>query len=150
MAVARSLGDLWSYSATHNDYVVSPVPDTFCFDLDPTYHKCLILATDGLWNVMSVNECVEIVRKTDCETHELTNNGQHISKQRQSENSLAQPFVNPSQRLVQTAIQRCCEKLIRADNTTCITIMLDLPNNLNEASIDKNKKSNNFQIAKST
>lgn len=93
---------------------------------------------------MSVNECVEIVRKTDCETHELTNNGQHVSKQRQSENSLAQPFVNPSQRLVQTAIQRCCEKLIRADNTTCITIMLDLPNNLNETSIDKNQTKSKY------
>lgn len=147
LAVARSLGDLWSYNLSHNDYIVSPVPDTFYFDLDPRIHKCLILATDGLWNVLSVNECVELVRQTDRETEEMVKRG---AKRRKSES--VQPFVNPSQRLVQTAIQRCCEKMIRADNTSCITIMLDMPPDFveNEAAertfgmekIEKNKSEN--------
>lgn len=72
-----------------------------------------------------MSECVEIVRQTDNETQEIMERAQKTNKKRKSEN--AQPFVNPSQRLVQTAIQRCCEKMIRADNTTAITIMLDSP-----------------------
>ena len=38
-----------------------------------------------------------------------------------------QPFVNPSQRLVNLTVQKCCERKIRADNTTSITIMIDKP-----------------------
>lgn len=144
MAVARSLGDLWSYSSTHNDYVVSPIPDTFSFDLDPTYHKCLILATDGLWNVISANECVELVRQTDSETEEMIRRENLNKKHSKSDNSIVQPFVNPSQRLVQTAIQRCCEKMIRADNTTCITIMLDQP--IDYSTKNSNQENYEFQV----
>ena len=43
LAVARSLGDLWSYDINKDEFIVSPVPDVFHFDLDPTVHKCLIL-----------------------------------------------------------------------------------------------------------
>lgn len=124
LAVARSLGDLWSYDTAHDEFIVSPVPDVFSFELDPRVHKCLILATDGLWNIMKSSECVELARHTDRETEALTSKsaGKYAANK-----SAAQPFVNPSQRLVNTAIQRCCEKMIRADNTSCITIMLDLP-----------------------
>ena len=121
LAVARSLGDLWSYEMKHDDFLVSPVPDVFAFDLDPRIHKCLILATDGLWNVLKASECVEMTRQTDRETEQLLNRTMQQSKS----GAAVQPFVNPSQKLVNTAIQRCCEKMIRADNTTCITIMLD-------------------------
>lgn len=124
LAVARSLGDLWSYDSNRDEFIVSPVPDVFHFDIDPRFHKCLILATDGLWNVMRASECVEQVRLTDKETEELKN----ISPCDLTANAQpAQPFVNPSQRLNSVALQRCCEKMIRADNTTCITIMLDQP-----------------------
>lgn len=126
LAVARSLGDLWSYDIKRDEFIVSPVPDVFHFDLDPTVHKCLILATDGLWNVMRANECVNLVRQTDKETEKLLTdvNRTEIGD---TTNAPVQPFVNPSQRLVNTAMQRCCEKMIRADNTSCITIMLDQP-----------------------
>ena len=43
LAVARSLGDLWSYDINRDEFIVSPVPDVFHFDIDPTVHKCLIL-----------------------------------------------------------------------------------------------------------
>ena len=43
LAVARSLGDLWSYDSSRDEFIVSPIPDVFHFDLDPRYHKCLIL-----------------------------------------------------------------------------------------------------------
>ena len=131
LAVARSLGDLWSYDQHHDEFIVSPVPDVFCFEINPRIHKCLILATDGLWNVMRATECVEMVKQTDKETETLamkssaSSTGIHNSTVLNQ--TTVQPFVNPSQRLVQTAIQRCCEKMIRADNTTCITIMIDEP-----------------------
>ena len=144
LAVARSLGDLWSYDTQHDEFIVSPVPDTFCFEIDPRYHKCLILATDGLWNVLKSSESVELVRQTDRETERL------VSKRSNNNNtSQVQPFINPSQRLVQTAIQKCCEKMIRADNTSCITIMIDQPpeyNNthLNSTHISRNRTFNDF------
>ena len=123
LAVARSLGDLWSYDSNRDEFIVSPVPDIFNFDIDPRYHKCLILATDGLWNVMRASECVELVRLTDKETEDLKSSCNPIGNNLQP----VQPFVNPSQRLNSIALQKCCEKMIRADNTTCITIMLDQP-----------------------
>lgn len=125
LAVARSLGDLWSYDINRDEFIVSPVPDVFHFDLDPSVHKCLILATDGLWNVMRANECVDLVRQTDKETEKLSTDTNRTEMA--DTTTPVQPFVNPSQRLVNTAMQRCCEKMIRADNTTCITIMLDQP-----------------------
>jgi hypothetical protein len=143
LAVARSLGDLWSYDTQHDEFIVSPVPDTFCFEIDPRYHKCLILATDGLWNVLKSSESADLVRQTDRETERL------VSKRSNNNNtSQVQPFINPSQRLVQTAIQKCCEKMIRADNTSCITIMIDQPpeynTHLNSTHISRNKTFNDF------
>lgn len=118
LAVSRSLGDLWSYDPARNEFIVSPTPDVFCFNIDPRFHKCLILATDGLWNMLRASECVELVRLTDKETQELNSNT--LDEQ-------TQPFVNPSQRLNNVALQRCNDHTIRADNTTCITIMIDQP-----------------------
>jgi protein phosphatase 1D len=126
LAVARSLGDLWSYNLMHDEYIVSPEPDVFVFELDPQLHKCLVLATDGLWNVLKPNDCVELVRQTDRETEKMIRKANNET----SSKNKAQPFVNPSQRLVNTAIQKCCERMIRADNTSCITIMIDLPPNM--------------------
>ena len=71
LAVARSLGDLWSYNYDKDEFIVSPVPDVFAFDIDPSIHKCIVLATDGVWNILKPNEIVEIVRQTDRETENL-------------------------------------------------------------------------------
>ena len=84
------------------------------------------VATDGLWNVMRANECVNLVRQTDKETEKLLTDTNR-TEIGDTTSAPVQPFVNPSQRLVNTAMQRCCEKMIRADNTSCITIMLDQP-----------------------
>lgn len=145
LAVARSLGDLWSYDNNRDEFIVSPVPDVFHFDLDPSVHKCLILATDGLWNVMREKECVELVRHSDRETNKLTSESNASSS---PDAGGVQPFVNPSQRLVNTAMTRCCEKMIRSDNISCITIMLDQPpsyedylTNSNETIIKSTNKS---------
>lgn len=55
LAVARSLGDLWSYNYSTEKFVVSPEPDVTVHEIDVKKFKCLILASDGLWNVMDVS-----------------------------------------------------------------------------------------------
>uniref|UniRef100_A0A1B0CZW2 Uncharacterized protein n=1 Tax=Phlebotomus papatasi TaxID=29031 RepID=A0A1B0CZW2_PHLPP len=61
LAVARSLGDLWSYNSELNEFVVSPDPDVRVIPIDPKKFRCLIFGTDGLWNVLSASGAVEFV-----------------------------------------------------------------------------------------
>lgn len=39
MAVARSLGDLWSYNYKTEKFVVSPEPDVSVLEIDPNSFK---------------------------------------------------------------------------------------------------------------
>ena len=49
----RSAGDLWSFNSSNNEYVVSPEPDLDVLTVDVTQHRCLVLGTDGFWNMVS-------------------------------------------------------------------------------------------------
>ena len=60
LSVARSLGDLWS-ATKNNEYLVSPVPDVYVHYFDLTKDKFIILASDGLWNMLKPQETVETV-----------------------------------------------------------------------------------------
>lgn len=42
LAVARSLGDLWSYNSQINQFIVSPDPDCSVLPIDANVHRCLI------------------------------------------------------------------------------------------------------------
>merc|ERR1712088_1182601 len=53
LAVARSLGDLWSYNSEENVFVVSPEPDIRVYPVDINKHRCLVLGTDGAWNMLT-------------------------------------------------------------------------------------------------
>ena len=64
LAVARSLGDFWSYEEEKNDFVVSPVPDVSVHSFTLPKHRCLIAGSDGLWNVIRPAECLDIVEET--------------------------------------------------------------------------------------
>ena len=46
-------GDLWSYNSEEDVFVVSPEPDTFVYPIDISKHRCLILGTDGAWNMLT-------------------------------------------------------------------------------------------------
>lgn len=61
LAVARALGDLWSYNSEKDMYIVSPEPDLHVFDLNVLKDRCLVLATDGAWNVLSPEMAIEEV-----------------------------------------------------------------------------------------
>ena len=54
-------GDLWSYNVDTDEYVVSPNPDVCSFELDVTKHKCIILASDGLWNMVKPQEALDLI-----------------------------------------------------------------------------------------
>lgn len=53
LAIARSLGDLWSFNSEKDLFVVSPVPDVHVYDLVDGREQFIVLASDGLWNMVS-------------------------------------------------------------------------------------------------
>ncbi|XP_055641670.1 uncharacterized protein LOC129778653 [Toxorhynchites rutilus septentrionalis] len=114
LAVARSLGDLWSYNSVMNEFVVSPDPDVSVIEIDPKKYRCLIFGTDGLWNVMSPKNAVEIVQATEMENVRIALEG-------------GRDWKNPSKLLVDEALQRWSKSNMKADNTSVVIIMLDPP-----------------------
>ena len=61
LSVSRSLGDFWSYNPRTNRFTVSPQPDVHVHPLDPKLQKFVVIASDGLWNVMSPDEVVRFI-----------------------------------------------------------------------------------------
>ncbi|XP_054718262.1 uncharacterized protein LOC129227692 isoform X2 [Uloborus diversus] len=119
LAVARSLGDLWSYDYFQQEFVVSPEPDLGVMTLDLKKDKCLILASDGLWNIMSPQDAIHLVQEVENENVKL------ITKFGVSEH-LHLTLCNPSKVLVDCALERWNQLRTRADNTSVVAIMLDL------------------------
>lgn len=118
LAVARSLGDLWSYNPDTGCYVVSPEPDVSVVPLNLKEDKCLILASDGLWNMLMDYESVRMVQELE-EPHQVKK-----LLLKSLGNELASSIKNPSQALVEFAIRKWNSNMLRADNTSAITILL--------------------------
>ncbi|XP_017347046.1 protein phosphatase, Mg2+/Mn2+ dependent, 1Da [Ictalurus punctatus] len=110
LAVARALGDLWSYDFYSGEFVVSPEPDTAVIKLDLKRHRYIILGSDGLWNMVSPQEAVSMCQETDRAKTKC---------QKTREN------VCSAQELVNQALQRWSQRLLRADNTSAIVICLE-------------------------
>ncbi|XP_043259277.1 uncharacterized protein LOC122401287 [Colletes gigas] len=124
LAVARSLGDLWSYNSELNTFVVSPEPDVKVVAIDVESHRCLIFGTDGLWNMLTPQAAVAIVQAAD------RHNEKHLIASQQTCNGQTdnvQLWINPSKSLVDRALERWSTKRLRADNTSVVTLMLDPP-----------------------
>ena len=126
LAVARSLGDLWSYNSEEDVFVVSPEPDTYVYPIDIEKNRCLILGTDGAWNMLTGDQAVAHVchAERSNEQHMLyphgnVMNGSNLTSGRQ--------WINPSKYLVDRAIERWNGNNLRADNTSIVTVMLDPP-----------------------
>ncbi|XP_011690456.1 PREDICTED: protein phosphatase 1D isoform X2 [Wasmannia auropunctata] len=119
LAVARSLGDLWSYNSELNTFVVSPEPDVKVIPVDVKSHRCLIFGTDGLWNMLSPQSAVGIVQTTD------RHNEKHLIASQQTGGTDLQMWINPSKSLVDRALERWSSTRLRADNTSVVTLMLD-------------------------
>ncbi|XP_065333157.1 protein phosphatase 1D [Cloeon dipterum] len=114
LAVARALGDLWSHNKEHDSFVVSPVPDVHVFKADASKHRCLILGTDGLWNVMTPQQAVQIVQETE------RYNASRLMETNES-------WINPSHYLVARGLRQWGNLKMRADNTSVVTLLLDPP-----------------------
>ncbi|KAJ8687577.1 hypothetical protein QAD02_023371 [Eretmocerus hayati] len=123
LAVARSLGDLWSYNSELNTFVVSPEPDVKVVKIDIKSYRCLIFGTDGLWNMLSPQAAVSIVQAAE------RHNEKHLiaSQQTGHGHGDAQMWINPSKSLVDRALDRWSSTRLRADNTSVVTLMLDPP-----------------------
>ena len=117
LAVARSLGDLWSYNSEENVFVVSPEPDIRVYPVDISRHRCLVLATDGCWNMLTPQNAISTV----CSAEKA--NEQHMLAPVEGHTA----WINPSKQLVDCAIDRWTGSKLRADNTSVVTVMLDPP-----------------------
>ena len=61
LSVSRSLGDFWSYNPRTQKFTVSPCPDVSVEPLNLNEQKFVVIASDGLWNVMTPNEVVSFI-----------------------------------------------------------------------------------------
>ncbi|XP_072209404.1 protein phosphatase 1D [Excalfactoria chinensis] len=117
LAVARALGDLWSYDFYSGEFVVSPEPDTSVHTIDPQKHKYIILGSDGLWNMIPPQDAISM-----CQDHEEKK--YFMGEHRQS----------CAKMLVNRALGRWRQRMLRADNTSaiviCISPLQDSKNNL--------------------
>ncbi|XP_058483996.1 protein phosphatase 1D-like [Solea solea] len=104
LAVARSLGDLWSYDFYSGEFVVSPEPDTTVMTLDPKRHRYIILGSDGLWNMMPPKNAVNM-----CCSHDKM---------------VGPKGMSCARRLGCTALLFWKQRMLRADNTTVIVLAL--------------------------
>uniref|UniRef100_A0A672FGS8 Protein phosphatase, Mg2+/Mn2+ dependent, 1Db n=1 Tax=Salarias fasciatus TaxID=181472 RepID=A0A672FGS8_SALFA len=122
LAVARSLGDLWSYDFYSGEFVVSPEPDTTVMTLDPKRHRYIILGSDGLWNMMPPKNAVNM-----CYSHDKM---------------VGPKGMSCARRLGCTALLFWQERMLRADNTTVIVLALQerggppIPMHLDEVVVD--------------
>jgi len=116
LAVGRALGDLWSYNQKKDVFVVSPDPDLHVYPIDITTNRCLILGTDGCWNVLSPEITVSAVGQAEKnnEKHMIDPTGGHT-------------WINPSKKLVDMGVDRWKQCKLRADNTSVVVVMLDPP-----------------------
>ncbi|KAL4713640.1 hypothetical protein ACJJTC_002987 [Scirpophaga incertulas] len=118
LAVARSLGDLWSYNPQNDEFIVSPDPDVGVLAIDPSKFRCLIFGTDGLWNMISPEGAVTLVQAI-----ERHNEAELVG----ASGNQPRDWLNPSKSLVDHALRSWSNTRMRADNTSVVTLMLDLP-----------------------
>nr|XP_033777768.1 protein phosphatase 1D [Geotrypetes seraphini] len=107
LAVARALGDLWSYDFYSGKFVVSPEPDTSVYTIDPHQHKYIILGSDGLWNMIPPQDAVSMCQE-----------------QEERKGLMGEPGQSCAKMLVNRALGRWRQRMLRADNTSAIVICI--------------------------
>ncbi|KAG9508739.1 Protein phosphatase 1D [Fragariocoptes setiger] len=127
LAVARSLGDLWSYNGQTKEYIVSPDPDVEVRKID-SQDRAIILASDGLWNMVNSMESVRLLQELVDPKIERALIDCHNFK------VLDESDVSAS--LVDYANQQWKNRNLKADNTSAIVILLEKhkPNRISDSS----------------
>eukprot|EP00794_Sanderia_malayensis_P014107 gene14107-15581_t len=105
LAVARSLGDLWSFSPDFGDFLVSPDPEVTVHTLEKHRDLFIILASDGLWGMMNSHEAAKIIHDYD---QGRPDQGEGASKN-----------------LVKKALDRWRRRKLRADNISAMVVFFD-------------------------
>lgn len=68
------IGDLWSYNRQRDIYIVSPEPDVAVFNIDGRQQRCLVIASDGVWNVMSPTDATDYISRWNRRSQRATVN----------------------------------------------------------------------------
>ncbi|PIO72293.1 protein phosphatase 2C [Teladorsagia circumcincta] len=116
LAVARSLGDVWSYCEDTKEFVVSPEPDLAVQELTGD-DVCLVLASDGLTNVLGPIQVAAVVDEEESVTQ--------IGVDRCEDLVYRSKHTNLARVLVANAFRNW--RHLRADNVTAIAVMFDSP-----------------------
>ncbi len=111
---------MWSYNWKQDEFVVSPQPDVSVLEIDVHSHRCLILGTDGLSNMLSPQDAVNSVYFAE-------KNNERQPQPTQGSTDLSKSWINPSKRLVDRALDRWQQHGLRADNTSVVTVVVDPP-----------------------
>lgn len=82
------------------------------------FYRCLIFASDGLWNIMDGQTAVDLVYEAESSNDQ---NAKLVDKS-------SMKWLNPSRHLVEIALRRWRENKMRSDNTSVVCVMLDVPN----------------------
>ena len=65
---------------------MSPEPDVSVHELDSSIHRCVIVASDGVWNMVSASDAIEFVDRWIHQRDKmlaLVSSMQHLSVKRQ-------------------------------------------------------------------
>lgn len=124
LAIARSLGDFWSINPYSGQYTVSPEPDISCRPISPN-DKAIILATDGLWNVINSPLSVRLLQELN-----IIKNNKRDEFDDQYFNTdnfydvVGLSSYNYARSLVYIAYQIWERKRLRSDNITVVVALL--------------------------
>jgi protein phosphatase 1D len=120
LAVARSLGDFWSYNSLLGRFTVSPEPDVSVIELDTKVHRCLFLYSDGVSNIMLPHVALDSVYYAEKHNDDQLANGPLDTAEIKN-------WINPSKRVVDRALGEWDTRGLRADNTSVVTVVIDPP-----------------------
>ena len=141
LGVARSLGDLWSYNPEIGEYIVSCVPDVSHRTLSISEDHFIVLASDGLWNVLSCKQVVKSVAEHSSQMGVApggNDNGRDSNgngDEAQAGNAVQRNDVDDiCHRLIQEALQRWRDRRQRADNISVVVAFFNQPSNSGPAS----------------
>lgn len=127
LAIARSLGDFWSINPHSGQFIVSPEPDVTCRPIEAD-DNCILLATDGLWNVMSSMQAVRFLQELkvvkDGERNSKEHSGEYFATDNFYDVSMPKAEKNHALSLVYLAYQLWERRRMRSDNITAVVAML--------------------------
>ncbi|ODM94940.1 Protein phosphatase 1D [Orchesella cincta] len=114
--LARCLGAFWSYNPEREEYIISSEPDTMVVTLDSSKHRCLVLGSKGLWNVLPAEKVVHLI-------YSLEWNNDRRRKNARKEGRKCYNLIHHSGRLVSRVKHKCGVSKQEADNISVIVVV---------------------------